>query len=284
MFGFLAFDGSIGRGESLFERRETLAWMPSQTKPSKVNLGWSPEAHAIAQQARVVSGHKLEELVVRLQRHSGRTKDKCWRFIIQQGLKRSIDYRPWTDQEKDDAREELVKKSVSEVAQKLHRSPEAVRGMLRRNHLRIREIRCDLFSIESLSAALKIRKSEIHYWIDQGWLQATVHTHGHKNSYIITPEALTQLYKGHLSKLLARGAPNLSLFEAYLQYCYSPKHTVGTQLLDVRRDKRERAAYAAHNGDDATDEGEENDEDESRYQLDIQPADSFSDGGGSYNE
>jgi hypothetical protein len=44
---------------------------------------------------------------------------------------------------------------------------------------------------------------------------------------------------------LKRGIPNLSLFEAYLQYCYSPKHTVGEQLLDVRRDKRERAAFAA---------------------------------------
>jgi hypothetical protein len=33
------------------------------------------------------------------------------------------------------------------------------------------------------------------------------------------------------------------LTEAYVQYCYSPKHTVGEQLLAVRRDKRERAAY-----------------------------------------
>ena len=29
-----------------------------------------------------------------------------------------------------------------------------------------------------------------------------------------------------------------------MKYCYSPKHTVGEQLLDVRRDKRERAAFA----------------------------------------
>jgi hypothetical protein len=44
---------------------------------------------------------------------------------------------------------------------------------------------------------------------------------------------------------LKRGIPNQALFEAYVQYCFSPKHTVGEQLLDVRRDKRERAAYAA---------------------------------------
>jgi hypothetical protein len=244
--------------------------MASHPKPSNGSPEWSLEAHAMARQARVMSGNKLEELVVRLQRHSGRTKDKCWRFIIQQGLKKSTDYRPWTDEEKDNAREELVKKSVNEVAEKLHRSPEAVRGMLRRNHLRIREIRCDLFSLDSLSAALRIRKSEIHYWIDQGWLQATVETHGRKRSYVITPESLGQLYKRYLPKLLARGAPNLSLFEAYLQYCYSPKHTVGSQLLDVRRDKRERAAYASLNDPDGSDEGDEDNEDEGRYQLDIQ--------------
>lgn len=60
---------------------------------------------------------------------------------------------------------------------------------------------------------------------------------------------------------------NQSLFEAYLQYCYSPKHTLGEQLLDVRRDKRGRAAFAAaeaaardpeeddHDHDDEDDEG-----------------------------
>ena len=53
------------------------------------------------------------------------------------------------------------------------------------------------------------------------------------------------LYKNHQPDLLRRGIRNLSLFEAYLQYCFSPKHTVGEQLLDVRRDKRERAAFAA---------------------------------------
>jgi hypothetical protein len=32
---------------------------------------------------------------------------------------------------------------------------------------------------------------------------------------------------------------------AYVQYCHSPKHTVGEQLLEVRRDKRERTAFSA---------------------------------------
>jgi hypothetical protein len=64
--------------------------------------------------------------------------------------------------------------------------------MLVRNHLGVKEIRCDRFSIESLALALKVRKDEIHFWIDQGWLQATVSIQGKRRSYIITPEALTK--------------------------------------------------------------------------------------------
>jgi hypothetical protein len=61
---------------------------------------------------------------------------------------------------------------------------------------------------------------------------------------------------------LKRGIPNQALFEAYVQYCFSPKHTVGEQLLDVRRDKRERAAYAAAVGDETSGDEEEEEDDE----------------------
>jgi hypothetical protein len=80
----------------------------------------------------------------------------------------------------------------------------------------------------------------------------------------ITPESLMSLYKHHHADVLKRGIPNQALFEAYVQYCFSPKHTVGEQLLDVRRDKRERAAYAAAVGDEMSgdQEKEEGDEDD----------------------
>jgi hypothetical protein len=58
-----------------------------------------------------------------------------------------------------------------------------------------------------------------------------------------------------------RGLDNQSLIEAYLQYGYSPKHTVGEQLLDVRRDKKERAAYAELHEPDEPDEEEDMDDD-----------------------
>jgi hypothetical protein len=57
---------------------------------------------------------------------------------------------------------------------------------------------------------------------------------------------------------------------------YSPKHTVGEQLLSVRRDKRERAAYeqsqlgvsgSIDEGDDEVDD--QDDEREDRYSITV---------------
>ena len=223
---------------------------------------WSAEAMAMSAQAKVLSGSKLEQLVVRLQRHSGRPKEACWRFIIQYGIKGHHDHRRWTETEFETVREELVKRSIEEVARKVNRTPKAIRNMLKRNSLSMREIRCDLFSVESLAIALHVRKSEVVFWIEQGWLQASIVCRGKWRSYTITPEALMSLYKQHHGDVLKRGIPNQALFEAYVQYCFSPKHTVGEQLLDVRRDKRERTAYAAALADETSGNGAEADDDE----------------------
>jgi hypothetical protein len=230
---------------------------------------WSPEALALAAQAKVLSGNKLEQLVVRLQRHTGRTREACWRFIIQYGIKGKVEHRRWTEDEIELVREELVKRSVEEIARKLNRTAKSIRSMLQRNGFQVREIRCDLFSIESLARALHVRKTEIHFWIQQGWLQAEVNTEGKRHSYSITPESLKHAYSHHLMDLLKRGIPNQSLFEAYVQYVHSPKHTVGEQLLDVRRDKRERAAFAATQEDGMPNEEEEDDESEEDYRVSL---------------
>jgi hypothetical protein len=247
--------------------------MASLPQSAVSSLEWSAEAMALVAQAKVLSGNKLERLVVRLQCLTGRSKDKCWRYVIQYGIKEAVDHRRWTEGEIDVVREELVKHSIEEVAKKVNRTPKAIRSLLQRHGLSVREIRCDRFSIESLSIALRVRKTEIHFWIRQGWLQATVDRRGRKPSYIITPEALTLLYKNHLPELLRRGNPNQPLFEAYLQYCFSPKHTVGEQLLDVRRDKKERASYAALHEHSALDEKEEDDDEddegEEGYRIDV---------------
>ena len=219
---------------------------------------WGPEAIALAEQARVLSGNKLAQLVRRLQRQTGRTQEECWRFVIKYGIKAEVDHRRWHQEELDEARELLTKYSVEEVAKRLNRSSKALRNAFQRRQLSIREIRCDCFSLESLAQVLHVRRSEIVCWIEQGWLQATITKQANQARYRITPEALSALYKHHLQDLLKRRIPNQSLFEAYVQYCFSPKHTTGEQLLEVRRDKREREAFAElHNGEKFSQENEE---------------------------
>jgi hypothetical protein len=100
-------------------------------------------------------------------------------------------------------------------------------------------------SIDSLARILHVRKTEIQSWIEKGWLEATVRPHGKRARHVITPEAFRALYTRHLSELIAqKRIPSVALFEAFYAYCFVPKHTIGTQLLAVRRDKRERSAYA----------------------------------------
>ena len=246
--------------------------MANFPQPSERSQGWSAEALALAAQAKVLSGSKLEQLVIRLQRHTGRSREACWRFLIQYGIKGKVDHRRWTDEEIDWVREELVKRSVEEIARKLKRTPKSVRTMLHRNSLHVREIRSDLFSVESLAGALHVGKAEVHFWIKQGWLEATVTTEGRRSSYTITAEALANVYKHHLADLLKRGLRNQSLFEAYLQYLHAPKHTISEQLLDVRRDKRARAAFAASQTNEMPNEEEEDDEedkDEDEFRLNL---------------
>ncbi len=79
----------------------------------------------MAAQAKGMSGRTLEQLVTRIQRHTGRRRESCWRLIIQYGIKGRLDYRRWTEAEFDQVREELVKASVEEVAKKIKRTPQS---------------------------------------------------------------------------------------------------------------------------------------------------------------
>ena len=224
---------------------------------------WGSEALALAEQARVLSGPKLAQLVRRLQRQTGRPQEECWRFVIKYGIKAETDNRRWRPEELDEARELLTKYTIGEVAKRLNRSPRALRNALHRRQLSVREIRCDCFSVDALARAVHVRSTEVIHWIELGWLQATVTAHGRRKDYRITPEALAAFFKHHLHDLLKRRIPNHTLFEAYVQYCFSPKHTSGEQLLEVRRDKREREAFAAlQDGEGPQEPSEEDDDDD----------------------
>jgi hypothetical protein len=236
------------------------------------SLSLNQDALAIAAQARALPGNKLEQLVVRLQRKTGQSKAACWRFVIQHGLNVQPSLRRWTEEEFETLREGLVKSSLNEIAKKLHRSPKALRDKLKREGYSLREIRCDIFSVHSLASAVRVPRSQVLFWIERGWLPATVTRCGKATQYTITPDGLTHLLKSHLQDLLRIGLPNQSLFEAYVQYCYAPKHTVGEQLLNVRRDKRERAAFEQSQRQNASAEEENLD---TEQEKDTEPEDRY---------
>jgi DNA-binding CsgD family transcriptional regulator len=244
---------------------------------------WGPDARALALQAQVLSGQKLDQLVRRLQRQTGRSREACWRFVLQFGLKSRDEHRRWTEEELESLRETLSTHSVNETARMLGRSPNAVRCTLRRNNLKVRDIRCDCFSVEALARILRIRKSEIHAWIEKEWLQATTQLTGKRQTHVITPESFRALYTHHLRDLLEqKRITNVALFEAFYNFCFVPKHTIGTQLLTVRRDKRERAAFAATQDED--DFEEENDESEEGFNVSLDEDVDSEEGSTTYSE
>ena len=128
----------------------------------------------------------------------------------------------------------------------------------------------ELTFILNSTRLLPPREAEVVFWIEQNWLQASVADQGKRRFYIITPEALKDLYRHHHGDLMKRGIRNQSLFEAYVEYCFAPKHTVGEQLLEVRREKRERAAFAAAIGNGAGGTEEEDESDDADCETDAQ--------------
>jgi len=128
----------------------------------------------------------------------------------------------------------------------------------------------ELTFILNSTRLLPPREAEVVFWIEQNWLQASVADQGKRRFYIITPEALKDLYRHHHGDLMKRGIRNQSLFEAYVEYCFAPKHTVGEQLLEVRREKRERAAFAAATGNGAGGTEEEDESDDADCETDAQ--------------
>ena len=175
--------------------------MTAEHRPRSSDV-WGPDAIALAIQARVLSGHKLDQLVRRLQRQTGRSREACWRFVLQTGLNSRDEHRRWTEEEIESLREQLASHSVEETASILGRSANAIRCKLRRHDLKVKEIRCDCFSVEALARTLRVRKSEIHAWIEAGWLEATTQLAGKRLTHIITPEAFRALYTHHLRDLL----------------------------------------------------------------------------------
>jgi hypothetical protein len=203
---------------------------------------WSQEAYTIARQARSLNFLKIEPLIQKLQQTSGRSRRDCV-VLIHRCTQQKPMRRSWTQGEIDQVRELLVANSVEEVARKIGRSPSSVKHLCSRVGIRSRELRCDLFSLTGLAAAMHVRKTEILVWIERGWLEAIREDDGKPSFYKISPEALQRCLREHLSDLQKRNIRSANILGVFQQYCYVPKHTVGEQLLQVREAKREQAAY-----------------------------------------
>jgi hypothetical protein len=203
---------------------------------------WSQEACTIARQARSLNFLKIEPLIQKLQQTSGRSRRDCV-VLIHRCTQQKPTRRSWIEEEIDQVRELLVANSVEEVAKKIGRTPSSVKHLCSRVGIRSRELRCDLFSVTGLAAAIHVRKTEIVVWIEQGWLEAVREDDGKPSSYKISPEALQRCLREHLSDLQKRNIRSANILAVFQQYCYVPKHTVGEQLLQVREAKREQAAY-----------------------------------------
>ena len=203
---------------------------------------WSQEAYTIARQARSLNFLKIEPLIQKLQQTSGRSRRDCVVLIHRCTQEKPI-RRSWREEEVEQVRELLVVHPLDVVAKKIGRTPSSVKHLCSRLGIKIRELRCDLFSVNSLAAAMHVRKSEITVWIKQGWLEAVQEDAAKSTSYKISPEALQRCLREHLPDLQKRNIRSANILAVFQQYCYVPKHTVGEQLLRVREAKREEAAY-----------------------------------------
>ncbi len=198
---------------------------------------WTKEDREFATKGRGLNAIRLVDHVTKLQALSGRSRRDCRALIDQQvfgGLRRG-----WTSEEIEEARELLTIRSISEVAKKLGRSRDALKGLCRREGISVRGLRCDMLSVPTLANLLNVRRSEINSWIDNGWLEISK-TDAAKNQTRVSPEALEKCLRVHRINLQKRNVRSATILRVFEEFCYVPKHAEGKQLLDMREGMRLR--------------------------------------------
>ena len=73
--------------------------------PHRVRQSWSPEAYALARQARSLNFLKIEPLIQKLQQASGRSRRDCL-VLIHRCAQEQPKRRSWSDEEIDQVRVE----------------------------------------------------------------------------------------------------------------------------------------------------------------------------------
>ena len=146
----------------------------------------------------------------------------------------------WTEEESDQVCELLVINRMELVAHKLRRSLSSAKQLCGRLEIRVREVRCDLFSINSLAAAVHLRKAEIVWWIDRGWLEAMRENEAKSTRHKIQPETLQRCLRERSAELQERNLRSATILAVFKHFCDVPKHTAGEELRHVREAKRSR--------------------------------------------
>ena len=199
---------------------------------------WTNYELTLASQARTLTGLKLSQHVRKLQASSGRRKRDCV-LLIHRGLEQDTNRRSWSEDDIERVRELLTVHPIETVAEKIGRSTNAVRCLCKREGFSLRDLKCDLFTIYSLAAVMKVRKAEIVFWIEQQWLEATILEKGTDGPARISPEALQRCLRVHMADIQRRNVKSATILQVMTDYCYVPKHDV----LKVREALREQEAY-----------------------------------------
>jgi hypothetical protein len=66
---------------------------------------------------------------------------------------------------------------------------------------------------------MHVRKAEIGYWIEQGWLEAVRKDQGRSTCYNISPEALQRCLREHLQDLQKRNIRSATILAVFNQFC-----------------------------------------------------------------
>ena len=205
---------------------------------------WPAEAYDLARQAKALNFLRIDPLVRKLQAVTHRRRRDCIALIHACTKEGPVGRRAWSEEEIEELRELLITRSIEAAARKLGRSTSAVQNQCSRLGIDIRLLRTDLFSVNGLATALQVRKSEIIFWINAGWLEAQRDGQAKTAPYRITPDALRKCLRERLPELQKRNMQSAKIIAVFSDYCYLSKHTEGEQLLQVREAKRLRAEAA----------------------------------------
>jgi hypothetical protein len=180
---------------------------------------------------------ELRRLVTRLAVLTGRSRERCWRFVRRHGIA-PRPYHEWTRSEQQRLLDLLSRQPVGEVAKVLHRSVSSIRAMLHRLGASAQMGR-DWFTIYTLAEALHTSAAKVQRWIERGWLKTRIVEVGRLKKEIIEADSFEVFCREHGSDIIGNRL-DADRLEFVRMFVFAPSHT---DLLPVREAKKEQAAF-----------------------------------------